>query len=500
MKLDRTFLSSEKNFYKFLLLLFIAKLIYLFFIPITPQEAYYWYYSQNPDFSYFDHPPMAAYSIWLGTSIFGDNVFGVKFMAVVWSILTMLLLYQTTKRFIETFYKEKNKYALAFLTVILYNLTIFAHLYSVTIVPDTPLLFFWLLVVFSVQEFIITGNHKWWLLAGVGLGLGLVSKYPAIPILGSIFIFLIFSKKYRKEILNPYPYAAVVIAFILFSPVIYWNAINEWASFLFQSVERANDTRSIQVTYILQLIASQLFVLTPLLFIFFIKGIFNVTKNWRRYENLHLYYFSAMVIIGGFTLVSLTSLVKMNWLLPGYLTLLIIIVVLYSNKFLNPSKWIKTGIVFSLFLVIISYFILLIPNVPLGEGNTWSGWKDASTKIYKLQQELGGTEKCFIFSNSYKSSSLLKFYLPDQQDTYAKNIYGKRALQFDYWGIPQTLAGKNALYIFTDRREYENELDTVRKYFDEVKEIEIFEYDFFNLTHTRTIYCYYAKNYKGTDQ
>ena len=207
-----------------------------------------------------------------------------------------------------------------------------------------------------------------------------------------------------------------------------------------------------------------------------------------------------MVIIGGFTFVSLTSLVKMNWLLPGYLTLLIIIVVLYSEKFLNPSKWIKSGIWFSLILVIISYFILLIPNVPLGEGNTWSGWKDASTKIYKLQQELGGKEKCFIFSNSYKSSSLLKFYLPDQQDTYAENIYGKRALQFDYWGIPQMLTGKNALYVFTDRREYESELNSVKKYFDEVKEMKIFEYDFFNIKSTRKIFCYYAENYKGTDQ
>ena len=168
--LNEDFLSSKNNFYKFIGIIFVAKLLYLLLIPITPQEAYYWYYSQNLDLSYFDHPPMAAYSIWLGTNLFGDNIFGVKFMAVIWYILTSLLLYKTVSRFAEYFLKKLNKNSLAFLTVILYNLTLFSHIYSITIVPDTPLIFFWLLVIYAVQERIITGNKNWWLLAGIALG------------------------------------------------------------------------------------------------------------------------------------------------------------------------------------------------------------------------------------------------------------------------------------------------------------------------------------------
>jgi len=97
--LDKYFQNSNtKTVLKFLLAASFLKLIYIAFIPITPQEAYYWYYSKNPDFSYFDHPPMTAYSIWLGTNIFGDNSFGVKFLAVVWSFLTQFLLYITAKK------------------------------------------------------------------------------------------------------------------------------------------------------------------------------------------------------------------------------------------------------------------------------------------------------------------------------------------------------------------------------------------------------------------
>ena len=38
-------------------------------LPVFSQEAYYWTYAQHPDLSYFDHPPMVAWLIWLGTLI-----------------------------------------------------------------------------------------------------------------------------------------------------------------------------------------------------------------------------------------------------------------------------------------------------------------------------------------------------------------------------------------------------------------------------------------------
>ena len=500
MVFNETFLSSKNNFYKFIGLLFVAKLIYILFIPITPQEAYYWYYSQNLDWSYFDHPPMAAYSIWFGTSLFGNNIFGVKFMAVVWYILTNLLLYKTTLRYTEVSRPNQNKNVIAFLSVILLNLTLFAHIYAITIVPDTPLIFFWLLVVYSVQESIFTGNKSWWLLAGVGFGLGLVSKYTAIGILGAIFFYLLLSSKHRKELLSPYPYIAIVIGLLIFLPVIYWNYERSWASFLFQSAERANTVRSLRITYVLQLLGSQLFMLTPLLFVYLFKGYAGIARYWNVNKKLHLYFWSSIVIIGGFALVSLTSLVKMNWLLPGYLPLLVIITLLFKKKFLHQTKLIKLGIWTSVILVIIAHFIMIVPNIPLGNGNTWSGWNDSAKKIYKIQQEHGGNEKVFVFSNGYKGASLMKFYLPDQQNTYAENIYGKRALQFDYWGIPEDLVGKDAIYVRSNRTEYKNDLKLIKKYFDDVKEIKTFEYKFINGKTARKIICYYATNYKGQNK
>ena len=190
----------------------------------------------------------------------------------------------------------------------------------------------------------------------------------------------------------------------------------------------------------------------------------------------------------------------MNWLLPGYFGLIILTVVLLHKNLLKFSGWIKAGMVFSIILILFSHLIWLIPNVPLGEGNTWSGWKDAARQVYEIQSDLGGKEQAFIFANSYKSASLMKFYLPDQQDVYAQNVYGQPALQFDFWPLPDSLNGKDALYIFTNRHEYRNDLKKVRPYFDEVELYKKFEYQFVTGQKTRTIFCYLAKNYHKDGQ
>ena len=54
-------------------------------------------------------------------------------------------------------------------------------------------------------------------------------------------------------------------------------------------------------------------------------------------------------------------------------------------------------------------------------------------------------------ADSYKTSALLNFYLP--QKVYAQNIIGLPALQFDYLGDDLSkLNTKNALYIDSDKR------------------------------------------------
>ena len=488
-------IKTHREFFLFVSILTIFRMVYITLIPILPQEAYYWYYSLNPDFSYFDHPPMTAYSIGLGTWLFGKSIFGVKFMGVIWSAVTNILIYMTTFELLDGIPADRRRYW-SVMSVFLYNCTLFAHIYAVILVPDTPLLCFWILTILMIVKFHRSLKPKYLYFTGISLGLGMLSKYPAIAILPSIFIILMIDRRTRKVFFSPHPYLALLLAALIFMPVVFWNIEHSWASFSFQFSERADELKTIQTKYILQLLASQLFILTPLPLALFGMETGRVLKNWRTGSDVRNLFITGVFIIGGFTITSLRSLVKMNWLMPGYLGMIPGVTLLYREKKFIRSFWIKAGAVFSLVLILSAHLILLIPNIPLGEANTWSGWENAAGRIAGIQDSLGGEKSVFIFANSYKAASLVKFYMKHDQEVYAQNIYGQPALQFDIWGIPDSLHGKDALYIFSDRYEYKSDLHLVEQYFDEVTPLRLFLY-YFDDRKTRVISCYYARNYAG---
>src|SRR6201991_2428657 len=51
--------------------------------PITFDEAYYWMWSKHLAGGYYDHPPLVAVVIRLGTMIAGDTEFGVRLVSIV---------------------------------------------------------------------------------------------------------------------------------------------------------------------------------------------------------------------------------------------------------------------------------------------------------------------------------------------------------------------------------------------------------------------------------
>ncbi len=84
----------------FLLALGLFRIYYILNGPIdlSPDEAHYWEWSRRLDLSYYSKGPVIAYLIYLGTHIFGNTVFGIRIMAVVFSALGSIVLYILGKR------------------------------------------------------------------------------------------------------------------------------------------------------------------------------------------------------------------------------------------------------------------------------------------------------------------------------------------------------------------------------------------------------------------
>src|ERR1700676_989872 len=57
------------------ILLIGIRFIFITIMGIMPQDAYYDFYAQHLDLSYYDHPPLIGYLLRFFTSLFGKKVY-----------------------------------------------------------------------------------------------------------------------------------------------------------------------------------------------------------------------------------------------------------------------------------------------------------------------------------------------------------------------------------------------------------------------------------------
>jgi hypothetical protein len=420
----------------------IFRILLLPFMGLMPQDAYYYLYGQNLSLSYFDHPGMIGYILGFFTNIFGSSIFVVKFADFFITSLTILSFYK-----LASYFLSKEKLQKAF---ILLASTIFISILSFNSTPDVPLLLFWTLSLICLYKAIFE-KKKWFFIAGgIAMGLAFNSKYTAILLQFGLLAFLVFSNKYRRLLLSPWLWCSIIISVGVSFPVWYWNYQNDFASFVFQSSERTSSISEFKISpkNFFGAIGHQMFLLLPVLFLMCITFTFKYAKSallklkLPSAKTLFLLAFFVPTFVGFFLLTPIYW-VKLNWMMPSYITGIIIAGMLISKKLL------KMQIIFSVVFHVLFSLQILFYLVPIKSDDTWVGWEELAEETAALKETY---TEAFIFSNdTYKTSACLNFFMKEK--VYAQNIIGLPALHFDYLGDDlNILKGKNALFIDSDKR------------------------------------------------
>src|SRR3954469_10359617 len=253
-----------------ILVLIALRLVSAAVTPLTFDEAYYWTWSKHLAGGYYDHPPMVAIVIRLGTLIAGDTEFGVRLVSILLALPMSFAVYRTA----EILFGGRRVAATA---TILLNVTLMAAVGTMIVTPDAPLLVASSFVLFYLAKVLASGRGLWWLAVGAAVGFALLSKYTALFFGPAILIWLIAVPKLRRWLISPWPYLGGVIAFGIFSPVILWNADHQWVSFIKQ-LGRAR-MEDFTLVYIGELLPTQIAFATPLVFIL---GMMGLHALWRR--------------------------------------------------------------------------------------------------------------------------------------------------------------------------------------------------------------------------
>ena len=437
-----------------ILAMVLLRLVAAAYTPLSFDEAYYWTWSKHLAGGYYDHPPMVAVVIRLGTLIAGDTELGVRLVSILLALPLSWAVYRTA----EILFGGRRVAAAA---AILLNATMLTAVGTMIVTPDAPLLVASSFVLLYLAKVLATGRGFWWLAVGAAVGVALLSKYTALFFGPAILIWLVTVPKLRRWLISPWPYLGGVVALAIFSPVIVWNAQHQWVSFIKQMGRARFD--EFAPVFLLELVPTQVGFATPLVFILGTMGLYVLLRGYTGASAARTLINSMFWTIWlYFAWHALHNRVEANWFAPIYPAFAIAGAVAANltrwdsrtQRIVNfCQRWAAPSgiVIFALLVVQANTGLLSGHRRDSTVRSIGVGWHKLGEEIEAVRVRIGAT--CVLGPN-YGTTAWLSFYMPKS------TCVAQRTQRYRWAGTPQPdeaiLGGK---LLFVDEKRLRGKRD-----------------------------------------
>ena len=291
------------------------------------DEVYYWTYALYPDWSHFDHPPMVGWVIQLfSLNLLLDSEFFIRLASVVFMTANTYIVFRIGKELKDA---RTGLYAALLFTASIYAFVIT----GIFIMPDTPLMLFWLLAIWMAVK---SEKNQFLIFFGLFAGLAMLSKYSGVFLwVGMMLYILVFN---RKQLKNPYLYLSLLISALCCIPILYWNIQNGFISFHFHG-ERVGGN-SINLSTFGTELAGEFLYNNPVIFILAFIAIFAAFKKRismeKSMQRLIMCISLPMIVV--FWVFSLMRPTLPHWNAPAYVLLIVLVAVWLRDKNANADR------------------------------------------------------------------------------------------------------------------------------------------------------------------
>lgn len=387
------------------------------FSALTEDEAYYWMYSTQLDWGYFDHPPMIALFISAGKWIGGE--LGVRMVTVLAQVGALWVLWRLACEHWPGPQRPLLFFGIAFSIVIF-------QVFGFVATPDSPLLFFAALFLYAYRRLVL--YNRWGdalLLGALSAGL-LYSKYHGVLLIG----FTVLS--HPRLLLNPRLYVAGLTGAVLFFPHLWWQYANDFPSFRYHLVER---TQEFKWWYVSEFLLNVFLVYNPLLWPM-------AWRAWRHNYWKDPFARALAVNFAGFLLFFFLSTfrghVQPQWTVISSVPMLLM---LYAHS-LHDARRIR---------YLLRVTAVALPLVLVARSLLIGEWAPLPNQFFRPEAFTQKTEalaagRPVAFSRSYQRASLYAFYT-GQLPAFSAGTYKSRRSQFDLWNGEEQLHLRPVLWV-----------------------------------------------------
>jgi 4-amino-4-deoxy-L-arabinose transferase-like glycosyltransferase len=409
-------------------------------IELVPDEAYYWLWSKHLAASYRDKGPAIAWTIALGTRLFGDTLFGIRFFSVLLAAGTGWQLFSLARRL----YNDRIAlWCLAVAAVLpLYAVG------SILMTIDSLSVFFWAWASNAFWTALDSRRVGHWFGLGALIGAGFLAKFTNGLQIACIGCFLLWSKPHRALLLSR-QMLAMGLAFGLASlPVLIWNIQTGWVHVAaLHSRSGVRDSFGIHPLELLRFLGGEAGVLSPLLMVGLVMAVVGLVRRHRTEQRVQFLLCQFLPVYGVFLGFSLNKAGKENWPAPALVAGIVLLVVYWRELAERVPRW-RAAVVAG--LAVAGAMTLFLHNsdlVPLPARfepmRRAQGWNDFASHVQQARSQYGPT---LLIGNHYAQASIMAFYLPDHPTTYVPTeAYGNS--QFSLWPSYHLEPGTRALFV-----------------------------------------------------
>ena len=460
-----------------------------------PDEAQYWTWSQALSFGYYSKPPLIAWQIASGCTLFGNTELGVRFASVILGFFLSLGIYFLAKG--AALDRQK-----AFWAAIAFTFCPLGIISSFLATTDCGFVLFWTLacLLFIKQRSLYE--------IGLIIAVGALWKWTVYLVWAPMLIYaLVWKRGSVKEF-----FGGIVLSLLGLVPSVVWNVQHDWATFrhVFSSVDIIEHAAKGAP---LEFLGAQAALVSPLLFLLLVWATIKCAMSFRiQNRDLQFCFWTFVTIFLLVFCISLFKRVPGNWAVCAYPTGFIVLFGMVS--LISTWQRLYVQIAIGLSIILLS-FVFALPYIQKEEVfnipwrfNPWRqglGWSNLDKKLLESGYDPNHE---FLFSDRYQWTSILSFYGPQQKRAYFLNLHELRKNQFSYWpSMSEECLGKDGWFVEVcdgeNAEEKANLLEIkieekLKRYFLSVeKQPQIILYKLKNRAYKIAI-LFYCKKYNGT--